>query len=85
MASEHRAQEAGPTGRKQETGLTSTFGTKVGPLLVPCPLRDSAFSSLKPASPGDGVQTLPRHSTSHTHPGLRWEGATLTPEVIKKP
>ena len=81
MASEHGAQEADPTGRKQETGLTFIFGTKVGPLLVPCPLRDSAFSSLKPASPGDGVQTLPRHSTSHTHPGLRWEGSTLTPEA----
>ena len=81
MASEHEAQEANPTGRNQETSLTSTFATNVGPLPVPCPLRDSAFSSLKPASPVTRVQTPPRSSTLHTHPGPRWEGSTLTPEA----
>ena len=83
-----------PTGRNQEPGLTSTFATNVGPLPVPCPLLDSAFSSLKPAS----RLTVSKHCPDiqhfahtpgtpvggvHTHPGSKDGGVPTLQHVLQ--
>lgn len=68
-----------PTGRNQETGLTSTFATNVGLSLSPASFLDSAFSSLKPASWLARPNTAQTYSTLHTHPGLRWGGVHTHP------